>query len=375
MLPQNNLHSDTRNRIDRMIRPEFRFFFTWLIGKPCFGETVRRKTVGEDLVSTFFILIFGVVVGYSAFTRDCVNLTAVPISWVCVLSSTRTLRLTIEHACSHNAVFSHRFWNNTLGEFISILTLTLPFREYQKNHTKVHHSNHILTPGDETYNFLFLNVGFRLGMKVDEAWKHLFKTVFSPTFHCRQLYSRIKSAFCSPYPTHNLISLAFWLSILCGVEITHSWQVFFWIWVLPLSVFFEVSSLLRQCVEHKFGNTPEEITSAIFCGEEPPVFNYSDSILVKVLGLTRWWMRVFFYHLPVRLLILTGDSPVHDYHHKRPGNDWVNAHIDRQAEIEAGVSYTDSWGLLEAIAKTFESLSTISPDYSATGKLEVKSQK
>ncbi|GFZ90547.1 hypothetical protein CYANOKiyG1_00850 [Okeania sp. KiyG1] len=119
---------------------------------------------------------------------------------------------------------------------------------------------------------------------------------------------------------------------------------------------------MRQCVEHKFGNIPEEITSAIFCGEEPPVFNHSDSIWVKVLGVTRWWMRVFFYHLPVRLLILTGDSPVHDYHHKRPGNDWVNAHIDRQAEVEAGVSYAHSWGLLEAIDKTFESLSTISPD-------------
>ncbi|NES71098.1 MAG: hypothetical protein F6K24_40775 [Okeania sp. SIO2D1] len=49
MLPQNNLHSDTRKRIDQMIRPEFRPFFTWLIGKPCFGETVRRKTVSEDL--------------------------------------------------------------------------------------------------------------------------------------------------------------------------------------------------------------------------------------------------------------------------------------------------------------------------------------
>ncbi|MFM7579473.1 MAG: hypothetical protein ACKO5Q_21385, partial [Microcystaceae cyanobacterium] len=50
-------------------------------------------------------------------------------------------------------------------------------------------------------------------------------------------------------------------------------------------------------------------------------------------GETRWWLRLFFYHLPVRLLILTGDSPVHDYHHRRPASDWVNAHCDRQAEL------------------------------------------
>lgn len=199
-------------------------------------------------------------------------------------------------------------------------------------------------------------------MSADEARKHLWTLIFSPIFHCRQFGARLKSTFLSPDPIHNLLASTFWLSILSLVTLTNTWAAFFWIWFVPVSVLFEISRLLRQCVEHKFGKTPSEMTSAIFCGEEPPVFNATEPTWVKVWGVSRWWLRMFFYHLPVRLLILTGDSPVHDYHHKRPGSDWVNAHLDRQAEVEAGVSYSHSWGLLEAINKTFESFSQMPPD-------------
>jgi hypothetical protein len=45
------------------------------------------------------------------------------------------------------------------------------------------------------------------------------------------------------------------------------------------------------------------------------------------------------------------------YYHQRPAEDLVDVHSDRQSEVEAGVSYSHSWGLLEAINKTFESFS------------------
>jgi hypothetical protein len=184
-----------------------------------------------------------------------------------------------------------------------------------------------------------------------------FKRQFFSRFHCRQFLSRLKSTFCSTDATHNALAFGFWFSVLGLVTITDSWAVFLLVFVLTLSIFFEISSVLRQCVEHKFAKTLGEMTSAIFCCEEPPIFSDFDPIWVKFWKEARWWLRLLFYHLPVRLLILTGDSPVHDYHHRRPAGDWVNAHIDRQAEVEAGVSYSHSWGLLEAINKTFESFS------------------
>jgi hypothetical protein len=154
---------------------------------------------------------------------------------------------------------------------------------------------------------------------------------------------------------YNLVALSFWVSVLGLVAVSHTWASFFWVCLLPLTVFFEVSSLLRQCVEHRFGNSSGEMTSAIFLCDEPPIFSDSDSPGLKFWTTTKWWTRLFFYHLPVRLLVLTGDSPVHDYHHKHPGSDWVNAHLDRQADLEAGGEYSCSWGLFNAIEKTFES--------------------
>jgi len=213
-----------------------------------------------------------------------------------------------------------------------------------------------MQPGDETYEF-FHQAGFHQEMTSEQAWQHLLKIIYSPTFHSRQFLSRIKSAFCSTDATHNSLAFGFWFSVLGLITITHTWAVFLLVFVPTLSVLFEISSVLRQCVEHQFAETTGEMTSAIFCCEEPPIFNDVDPIWVKFWGETRWWLRLFFYHLPVRLLILTGDSPVHDHHHRRPASDWVNAHCDRQAEVEAGVYYSHSWGLTDAIHKTFVSLS------------------
>jgi hypothetical protein len=358
MILQNCSSSDTRERIHEQtwFLPEF--FVTWLIAKPRTGQSTCRKTAGEELISTFLLFgagLISLIIGNSAF-GDSLLLWAIPVSQLCLLSSLRMQRLTLMHACSHNAVFPNPRWNQVLGEFISILTLSVPFKAYKKKHCETHHSKQLMQPGDETYEF-FYKAGFHQGMTSEQAWQHLIKIIFSPTFHCRQFLNRLKSTFCSTDATHNSLAFGFWLSVLGLVTITDTWAVFLLVFVPTLSVFFEISSVLRQCVEHKFAKTPGEMTSAIFCCEEPPIFNKFDSIWVKFWGELRWWLRLFFYHLPVRLLILTGDSPVHDYHHRRPASDWVNAHSDRQAEVEAGISYSHSWGLLEAINKTFESFS------------------
>jgi hypothetical protein len=355
MLLQNCSSSDTREQIHEKTGFLPESWVTWLVAKPRTGQATRRKTAGEEISLTFLLFAFGLLISNYAFV-DNAHLWAIPISQVCLLSSLRMQRLTIMHACSHNAVFANPFWNEVLGEFISILTLSMPFNSYKKKHCETHHSKGLMRPGDETFEF-FYKAGFRSEMSPQQAWQHLTKLIFSATFHCRQFGDRLKGTFSSTDAKHNWLAVGFWLSILSLVIITHTWAGFLLVFVPTLSVFFEISSVLRQCVEHRFAKKTGEMTSAIFCCEEPAVFNDFDPFWVKFWGETRWWLRLFFYHLPVRLLILTGDSPVHDYHHRRPASDWVNAHSDRQAEVEAGVYYSHSWGLVEAINKTFESLS------------------
>lgn len=97
-----------------------------------------------------------------------------------------------------------------------------------------------------------------------------------------------------------------------------------------------------------------------FCGETPP-FNQSS------LAWLRWWMRMLGYHLPVRILILPGEMPEHDWHYRHPHDpDWANGIYARQRDLEAGCpgfseSYTEVWGLFEAIDLVFETLSKAPP--------------
>ena len=361
---------EPRQTMKRDLPNLFQSFLTDLTAKPYAGEQPRKQTTLNDVVKTLIALGCGVSLSSVVLSQSGLYLVLVPIGWSFTIYGSRKLRLTIMHACSHHAVFANRRKLNTwLGESISILTLTLNFKAYQRSHIKTHHSQKLLTPGDETYEFLINTVGFKLGMTVDEAWKHLRKTIFSPIFHIRQFGSRLATTFISKSLQHNLLSFAFWSSILGVVTLTNSWLAFLIVWIIPISVFFEASSLLRQCVEHSFPTTDErspkvlnQMTTAIFCGEPTPKLNASVSWFKKFLLWTRWWLRMFFYHLPSRVLILTGDSAGgHDWHHRNPGSrEWVNCIFERQREVDAGVEYYHSWGLLEAINRTFLSLSQMS---------------
>lgn len=346
---------------------------TCVVGTPSIGEKPSHRTRIEDVAITFIVLSVGVVTSVFAITQSGLCLAFLPLGWLLTVHGSRKLRLTIMHACSHNWVFANnRKLNSWLGESISILTLTLNFKAYQRGHNKGHHSYKLLTPGDETFDYLINIVGFRLGMTVDEAWRHLKRTLLSPSFYISQFASRLAATFLSDSWSHNMLSFTFWLSIIAIVSFTDSWQAFFVAWLIPIVLFFEASSLLRQCVEHRFPVTTEtkrtrkelnQMTAAIFCGEATPQLDSSISWIKRFKTWTRWWVRMLVYHLPSRVMILTGDSAGgHDIHHRHPGfSDWINCIFERQKEVEAGEEYYQTWGLLEAINETFKSLSTQTP--------------
>ena len=362
------LEDDVRESMRRDLPNWLQPLLTNLTAKPYQGEKSYQQTALSNVWSTFFALILGICVSDLSVNQSGFYLLLLPLGWCLTIHGLRKLRLTIVHACSHYSIFEYKKFNIWLGSFISILTLTLNFKDYQKGHIKAHHSKNLLLLGDETYEYLITTVGFRLGMTVDEAWRHLMKTIISPSFYLRRFYSRLKESFFSNSWKHNLLSIAFWSSILIIIVITDSWLVFLIAWLIPLSIFFETSSLLRQCVEHKFPNTHErdseilqQMTAAIFCGERNPNYDYNTSWIRKFMAWSHWWLRLFFYHLPSRYLILTGDTPCHDWHHRYPRNlEWSNSIFERQKDLETGElgwKYQHSWGLIEAMNKTFESLS------------------
>jgi fatty acid desaturase len=277
------------------------------------------------------------------------------------------------HFCSHNVALASRATNFALGEAISILTLSLNFSQYQSQHIRTHHGPKLLEPGDETHEFLVNFCGFKPGMSVPALWQHLWKTLFSPMFHLRFLGQRLRGCFLSDDPKHNALALAVWVGILTLVALTHSGLTFGLAYGLPVTVLFQMSSLLQNLVEHRWqvssqsGQKPRrergELTVAVFLGEATPQLPADATLIQKSLAWSNWTLRMLFYHLPARALVMMGDIPCHDYHHRHPGSkDWPNYIFARQADLEAGgpgwpEPYQETWGLLEAIDETFKSLS------------------
>ena len=361
------LEDDVRESMKRDLPNWLQHFLTHLTAKPYQGEKPRSRTAFNHVYTTFLALIIGICITSFAVSQGVFCLPLIPLGWSLTVYASRKLRLTIMHACSHHAIFRKRQFNNWLGSLISILTLTLYFKAYQKSHVKTHHSKNLMLPEDETYEYLIKTVGFRRGMTVNEAWQHLQKTLISPSFYIRRFLSRLGESFFSESWNYNAFSLAFWSSILAIIVVTNSWLIFLIAWVIPISIFFEISSLLRQCVEHQFPRIKpsqenfEIITGAIFCGEHTPCFEPTASWIKKCISWTIWWLRLFFYHLPSRLFVLTGDSACHDFHHYYPGSlEWGNYIFERQKNLEkeiSGSEYKHYWGLLKAMNETFTSLS------------------
>ena len=69
----------------------------------------------------------------------------------------------------------------------------------------------------------------------------------------------------------------------------------------------------------------------------------------------------------VRMVVLVGDAPCHDYHHRKPASRrWTSYIQARQHDKEAGSTvfkkgYTDIWGLFRAVDGTLASLSRLPP--------------
>jgi hypothetical protein len=80
------------------------------------------------------------------------------------------------------------------------------------------------------------------------------------------------------------------------------------------------------------------------------------------LAWLRWMALTVGYHLPSRLLVVVGDLPNHDYHHRYPSTpEWTTAAYARQRDIDTGPEgppYREVWGMGAAIDRMFRSLAS-----------------
>ena len=186
--------------------------------------------------------------------------------------------------------------------------------------------------------------------------------------------ARVRSFWHDAAATEKAISVSLYATAVAATVATGTWPALLIVWFVPLVLLFQVSNTLRLCVKHTFPAPDLRVqrgkeyfgglTNAIFIGEAAP----SPDLLPlrRTAAWCAWAARVLFVHAPARYLVLTGDTVVHDFHHRHPSTPrWADYIFERQADADRGSpdwpAYKQAWELVAAINMVFDSLSVADP--------------
>ncbi|GAA2577079.1 hypothetical protein GCM10010399_03450 [Dactylosporangium fulvum] len=348
---------------------------TLLTGRPHAGQRPIRFTAGQHLVNAFASLLGGLAVTAVALHAGGWYLLLLLPGWAMTLHGMRNLRMMIFHQCSHGNMWARSRLDTALGRLLAALLMIQQFDRYQVEHVGEHHARHHMTLRDPTVQAILLSLGLRPGMTRRQMWRNTLHRLVSPSFHLRFGLARLRSYFHFAGPGERALAGAGLLAVAVLATWWHAWTFVLVGWVLPATLFFQVSNTLRLCVKHTFppaGRADRRgpdyfggLTNAIFLGEAAPRPGRSRPAAARAWA--RWLCRMAFVHFPARYLVLTGDTVCHDYHHRHPkSRDWPNYIFAREQDHLAGhrgwPAYRHVWGMVPAINLVFDSLSRADPD-------------
>ncbi|RIV41486.1 fatty acid desaturase [Micromonospora radicis] len=349
---------------------------TFLTGKPHTGQRPVRLTPGLHLWAATASMLAGLAVSWVALWRGGWWLALLLVGWSMTLHGARNLRMMMYHQAAHRNMWARPRRDQLVGRLVAAALMVQDFSRYSTEHVIDHHAVHHMTVRDPTVQAFLIGLELRPGMSRRQMWRHLIlRKLLSPTFHLNFLLGRVQSYFAPASWALRLTTVAGYAAVV-GLAVWFDQWVFLLVaWVLPMTFFYQVSNTLRLCVKHTFP-APEvsqrrgreyfaSLTNAIMIGERAPT-DAPGGPLRRAARWARWWLRMLTVHFPARYLVLTGDTVVHDFHHRHPmSRDWANYIFARQADIDAGhrgwPPYREVWGLVPAINLVFDSLRHADP--------------
>jgi fatty acid desaturase len=368
-------------RLPRFMQP----FLTWLTAVPAPGErhpTAARNTALMDAAFRMgagaAISVLGLAQGFGLL-KVALLLTGAALT----TSGMSIVQVIIFHYCAHAAMFRSRPVNQVVGRFISIVFLFSDFDKYRADHIQHHRAEKLITEDDEFSRFVVRVCRLQPGEGKKKLWAKTVVAIISPIFHGRFFVSRVRGNLLTGSVPRTIAFGAFWGTFVGGATYFDIWAEIFLIWILPLTVLLQVATIFRILCEHRF--PPAEILSArgklllcyatigVFPGRSPPALLASSA--KGAVAWMLWWFDLLTIQLFSRVVVLVGDAPCHDFHHRRPGTrEWFHAHYARQQDKENGcpgypMNYIDVWGLFEAIDLNLEALANASKDALAGGSI------
>lgn len=344
-------------------------FWTWQTGKALPGQKpLLRHTWASYLATTLAVFFAGLAVATTAVAvMFPLWYLAMLAGWVLTVTGERMMVLVLAHQALHRRFSGRpgvdRFW----GETVTVLSVFHTFSDFKEEHFDNHHRREIFaTEADPPVQFL-LNLGFRPGMSRRQLWRRAWMVFLSPVFYWRGFAGRAVSNLKSG--TWRRAAFAAWIGWWVSLPfwLPHGLLALVLAFILPVILFAQLSALLDRLGEHEWlaPRNPEfgrrfytaANTSARFCGTAVPAASLPAG--PQLVAWARWTAATVGYHLPARLLVIVGDLPNHDYHHRYPSTpEWTTAAYARQRDIDAGPegpAYHEVWGMGAAIDQLFRS--------------------
>lgn len=343
-------------------------FWTWMTGKALPHQApLIRHTWYTYVTVTFGAFFAGLALSTVAVAdRFALWWLALPLGWILTLQGARTMILVIAHQALHRRFSGSARADAFFGEAVTVLTVFQDFQEFKEEHFDNHHRRAVFaTEADPPVQFL-LRLGFRPGLSRGRLWRRAFLVFFSPRFYAVTFLDRLRSNALKGRSRRACFVAwaALWLSMPFWMP--HGLAVLLLAFVVPVILLNQLSALLDKLgehawlsprdpdLDHRYYTVPA--TSARFCGAAVP--GRGDPV-----GWVRWLAATVLYHLPSRLMVVVGDLPNHDYHHRHPSTpDWTVAAYARQREIDGGdygPAYTEVWGMGHAIDRVFKAMSDV----------------
>lgn len=346
---------------------------TWLTARPAPGEAMPTRSPLSFVQGALAWIGLGVALTALAVALPLrAGLALAPIGLLLTTCGLGLFQVVVFHHCSHGTVFVTRERNRRVGRIISALLLFKYFDTYQHEHMLHHSAKKLLTEEDEFADFVFSMCDLRPGMAKRELWRRVLVALVSPAFHWRFLRRRLRASLASPDRAHNRLGIAAWSLGLALAAATGQLGTFLLAWALPVTVLLQAATVFRILCEHRFPSAEliamrgKEFvcrsTAGVFAGRQPP--RAGDGALAWAC----WWADMLTVQLFVRLFVLVGDAPCHDYHHRRPATrKWTSYIHARQQDVDAGcpgfpLNYGETWGLFRAIDENLATLSATSPE-------------
>ena len=361
-------------RLPRALQP----FLTWLTARPAPGEVMAQRSALSYVVGAIAWLLAGVALTVLPFLLAAPPLAAwllVPLGLTFTCCGLGLFQVVIFHHCSHGTVFATREANRRAGRVISAFFLFKRFDDYQREHMLHHSAKKLLTEEDEFADFVLGLLGLEAGVPKRELWRRLLVSLVSPAFHWTFLSRRIRASMFTGDAGHDLMARGFWGAMLAATLATGTFWLFLLAWVLPVTILLQIATVGRIIVEHVFPEAHHvaardrdfvaHATLGVFPGSQPPLARATT--VAGFAAWTAWWAEMLTVHLFVRLFVMVGDAPCHDFHHRKPASrKWTSYIHARQGDLDAGspgypAGYFECWGLIAAVDRNLASLAATAP--------------